>query len=512
MLPGIWALLERSLRIDARSLSPHLVRFGLLVTIYITLCFVNEASGMFGAPGLHFFQSMTFLNLTFMTLFGVSYFSSSITEEKEEETLGLMLMAGISPLGILLGKSGGRLVHGSLLIAAQYPFTLLAVTLGGILTPQIQAVYLAMFAYLAMVAGLGVLCSTLCQTSRAAATRMTILLAVYFLLPLCSGEILRSGRLGPSTWRDVLTWITDVSILSRFEVILASGFQGELFSRQVISNGLVGAGSVVLSWLGLIHVVKNLSPRVPTSSRTLRKRWFWRVMSPGRIRGNPFSWKDFHFSAGGWPAILFRSALYLTFFSGIFALIMTVGQDGSNRWNQGYVILYAVFMIYAITFDAGLLVSRCLHDEVRGQTLTSLALLPELLGEVLYFKLIGSLTVWLPGPLLLACGVAVIPEGLDVTANVFENAGIAFVCVMHLLLVPHAAAVAALYVRWGALALGICASVCSFVVMILSAEFLASPVNAGSSFFVMFGFLLIVVCAGCHLAVRLRAESLAARS
>ena len=34
MFPGAMALLERSLRLDARALIPHLTRFGLMVTIY----------------------------------------------------------------------------------------------------------------------------------------------------------------------------------------------------------------------------------------------------------------------------------------------------------------------------------------------------------------------------------------------------------------------------------------------------------------------------------------------
>src|SRR6185312_9394696 len=101
-------------------------------------------SFMFGAPGLHFFRGIAYLDATFMTLLGVSFFSTAITEEKEEDTLGLMLMAGISPVGILLGKSGSRLIQALLLVTVQYPFMLLAITLGGVTQYQIWCAYVAL--------------------------------------------------------------------------------------------------------------------------------------------------------------------------------------------------------------------------------------------------------------------------------------------------------------------------------------------------------------------------------
>src|SRR5262249_4694747 len=132
MLPGVLALLERSLRVDARALGPHQARFWLMIGIYGTIIYTAAMSATIGAPGLTLFRVVTQLNLVFITLMGIGFFSTAISEEREEDTLGLMLMAGISPLGILMGKSVGRLAQASLLVAVQYPFTLLAVTLGGV--------------------------------------------------------------------------------------------------------------------------------------------------------------------------------------------------------------------------------------------------------------------------------------------------------------------------------------------------------------------------------------------
>ena len=132
MLPGAFALVERSLRIDARTRSTHLLRLGLIAAIYMAFCRAMLNEFLFAAPGLDFFRGIAFLNAIFASVLGIGFFSSVITEEKEEDTLGLMLMAGISPLGILAGKSVGGLWQAMLMIAVQYPFGLLAVTLGGV--------------------------------------------------------------------------------------------------------------------------------------------------------------------------------------------------------------------------------------------------------------------------------------------------------------------------------------------------------------------------------------------
>ena len=94
---------------------------------------------MVGAPGLHFLQEMVWLNLVFITLAGLSYFASAITEEKEEMMLGLLRMTDLNPVAILLGKSTSRLVGALLLLLVQVPFVLLAVTLGGVGLLQIAA-------------------------------------------------------------------------------------------------------------------------------------------------------------------------------------------------------------------------------------------------------------------------------------------------------------------------------------------------------------------------------------
>jgi ABC-type Na+ efflux pump permease subunit len=111
----------------------------------------------------------------------LSYFSSAITEEKEEMTLGLLRMTNLNPLSILLGKSTSRLCGALLLLAAQLPFTLLAVAFGGISTRQIMAAYCTLAAYILLLSNLALLFSVTARRTAAAAFFTGLMLFIYLV-------------------------------------------------------------------------------------------------------------------------------------------------------------------------------------------------------------------------------------------------------------------------------------------------------------------------------------------
>ena len=134
------ALFSRSVREENRSRSPYIARFTLIVIVFFFLYSAYSWYSMSrGAPGLEFFRTLTVINSIFITLAGIAFFSTAITEEKEEGTLGLLRMTKLSPVAILLGKSTSRLFGACLLILAQLPFTLLAVSLGGVTQARREA-------------------------------------------------------------------------------------------------------------------------------------------------------------------------------------------------------------------------------------------------------------------------------------------------------------------------------------------------------------------------------------
>ena len=149
------ALTNRGLRVDQRMLRTYLIRLGYLILIYIMLFFSQQMSRFIGAAGLRLFSNLSYLNFWLITLAGISYFSNSITEEKEDQTLGLLKMAGINSFALLLGKMSPRLLGTAILLTVQFPFTLLSITLGGVTTQQVIAAYCALLAYLILVASIG---------------------------------------------------------------------------------------------------------------------------------------------------------------------------------------------------------------------------------------------------------------------------------------------------------------------------------------------------------------------
>ena len=150
MTSPLLALFARSLREDARARLTYAAR-GIVVGFVLLMAgsfglFARFGSSV-GALGREFFSGLMIFQTVCIAIAGVGYFASAITEEKEEGTLGLLRMTNLNPLSILLGKSTSRLLAALLLLAAPLPFTVLAVTLGGISLGQIAAAYCTLGAF-----------------------------------------------------------------------------------------------------------------------------------------------------------------------------------------------------------------------------------------------------------------------------------------------------------------------------------------------------------------------------
>ena len=94
MFAGTLAMLYRALRLDSRLLRTHLFRVSFAALMYLALCYTWVSSSLVGAPGLKLFETMTYLNLVLISLAGISFFATAISEEKEEDTdFGLLKLA-----------------------------------------------------------------------------------------------------------------------------------------------------------------------------------------------------------------------------------------------------------------------------------------------------------------------------------------------------------------------------------------------------------------------------------
>ena len=179
------ALFMRTLTIDNRHWQNYLIRFIMLVLIGFSLIqylFTAVLNAQMTAPGLGFFTFISFLNLFFITILGVTLFASAITEEKEVDSLNLLLMTGLTPFTMLLSKSTSKLIIALMLIVAQLPFSILSVTLGGISTLQVIAVYITLFAYTFLVCNLALFFSVICKRTYKATTFTFVVFIVFHIL------------------------------------------------------------------------------------------------------------------------------------------------------------------------------------------------------------------------------------------------------------------------------------------------------------------------------------------
>lgn len=517
MLNGAFALLERSLRIDARGRAVHLTRLAFMAAIYVALCFALLQQDRLGAPGMRFFRSIAYLDAIFMSLLGLSFFSMSITEEKEEDTLGLMLMAGISPLGILLGKSGGVLTQALLLFSVQIPFLLLSITMGGVTSLQVWAVTVALFAHLILLSGFGLLCSTLCSNSRAAAKWMCVGLITCFLVSLAARTAsfrmargIVAGVVHGPTWemfRDLLEGLGQVSALLRIEDILATGFGQSLIGTQVVSNVLLG-----ILFAGLAWALFGVAAKKPTTESTSRgllahKRAFFRF-DAGRPQIDPFVWKDFHFVAGGIGALLVRVAFYLGLLIAIGAIH---GMLNPVSQFEDMLIVCQVFLSFAVVVDAAMVLSRAMHDEVREQTLATLLMLPRSSTGIVYCKFAGALLGWLPGPVILLALTLVTEPGRRGFRELLDNHHGGWCVILLFALIPHFAPLVALYVRWGAVPIAIGLTIAAYSGIGVLVQTFMGTMATMERLFMIIAALLLCVCIACHIAVLLRVQAIGER-
>lgn len=423
---GIFALLNQTLRTDSRKLSVHLFLLFFVGFLEFVLLVTVEDRGFRSAAGLFMFEGISWINFWFILLASGSYFSAAISEEKEDDTLGLLKMTGMSPLVLLLGKSTSRLLFALLLLSVQFPFTMLAITLGGVTFDQVIAMYVALASFTILLANLGLFCSLLTRTTAASGGVIVVML---ILLPACwmlgSGilsEIFRYTRTPSTTLimlKDFLNFLYDCTIYARIFEILSSGFSSSVWSTQVWTNLLGGGLLFGASWLLFERYTKETGKRTFTTARydIVKNFRFLRSRYVGRTWTESIFWKDFHFQTGGYSAFILKFCGYGLLFC-VPAVITLVTEIFFGRNNQypdyreiiGYCFLIGA--IYILLFEAVYQSSVMFKREIREQTWSVLVMSPHSLGAITRSKMVAALYSLVPAFFYLLLGAAIVPEGV----------------------------------------------------------------------------------------------------
>jgi ABC-type transport system involved in multi-copper enzyme maturation permease subunit len=515
MLRGTLTLLTRSLRDSARLRRAHAVR---LVSVLVLLGMLIEAhisSGGVGAPGLRLFHSICYLSIALISLAGLGFFASAIAEEKEEGTLGLLKLADLSTLSIVLGKSTSRLAIALVVFVGQIPFALLSITLGGLTAAQVWAAYVAMAAYLVLVANIALVWSVVCNRTSSA----SLLLLLTLLLGLFVAPTLHKSQAGLERDKLVpvgnaamdLVWGTSEffdtnSIFTRVDTILTTGFDEPAVSMQVWTNLAAALVCFVLACLVFNRFTEYVGS-TPGVRGTRVRRWSGRSIRsrPGRL---PLVWKDFYFLAGGPRAVIFKSVLYVLLIAGLFRMydwvwVLSYASFQEAAWFSAVLIAVAELLLCA---------TRIFHSERAEGTLPCLLVLPRSLWSICYGKLTGCLLGSVPTILMFVALFVLLPDSMMREEDFFENFMPA--CMMFLVLL-HLTVFYSLIVRWGALPLAMGTLLLGGTCIVpIVATAVATIYTAGEGPDGAFGPVLYTGCVlsgGLQVAIAVRLRAVAAQ-
>lgn len=455
------ALFSRSMRTDQRLARMHVFRLLFAVIIFFSMMVAHAMTATIGAPGLYFFTPITWVNFGFISLAGVSYFATAISEEKDEATIGLLRMAGISPVAIMLGKSTSRLITALMVLVVQIPFTLLAVTLGGVTPSQIFATYAALAAWMILVANFGLFCSVVATTSARAAGLATIVLGIYlFLLPVLVSTLLAAPSWGGPAWAVSFgNALNESYVPTRIDVILTTGF-GEpvwdyLFSFQSRVDLIVAAAFFAVSWMGFEFFTTDRPVRGGLTGVLIGGGPPMRFVRPGRVWTQPLAWKDFHFLTGGISWIFVKSILYLAA-AGLWAWFEAMDRGRPGFWSAVNLVgrpLMVVAIVGAVV-EMSLCASRIFREEAHGRTLSGLLMLPRSLQEIAWTKVAGCLLSLAPALGVLLIGALFDPDAFADVISALGTLATWYYIGMFISFL-HLTAHLSLVVRWGALPLAL---------------------------------------------------------
>jgi hypothetical protein len=336
----------------------------------------------------------------FIILAGCGWFASAITEEKEDMTLGMLRMTNLNPLSILLGKSTSRLFGALMLLAAQFPFTILAITLGGVSLGQIGAAYCTLGAFLIFLANLALLASVISQRSSGAAGLTIALLILFFaIVPILSFLAHLPAHIGLIT-EDALwvTWLGEAaafallaSPLTRFQEIFQTGFNDRVFGWQAASNLALGVLCFLVAWGTFNYFCDERSESAPVRANGPRKQS--RITRPSRAWAHALAWKDFYFLTGGKAWVIGKFIIYALPIIGVIMVIWN-GDEGRRLMAAGGTAMWISFLLFCI--ELAFAAASLFKTELQGQTLSTLATLPMSMEKIARQKVMGVLPALLP--------------------------------------------------------------------------------------------------------------------
>ena len=305
------ALFSRALRVDARSVLPYSLRCLVLFLVLAMLSLYVANQRVLGAPGHSLWVSLCWMNFVCILIAGPGLFASVISDERTDGTLPLLRLTDLDPVAILAGTSGSRQLSAVLLLIVQLPFAFLSVTLGGVAPAQLLWSFLALGAFLILVANIALFVSVTSKNTRhaASATLSGIFLCLIWHA-LLMAWLRKFDTWLPDSWEmDLLAGLESHSwaVMGRLRELQSVGFAGGLLAPQFWIDLALAAMFFGLAWLVLWAQPPDRTRAVGTGPPRFFAR---RRPRPRPGAGRALAWKDSRFVMGGKRGLLARVAVY----------------------------------------------------------------------------------------------------------------------------------------------------------------------------------------------------------
>jgi hypothetical protein len=325
-------------------------------------------------------------------------------------------MADIGALSILLGKWFPRVIGMLSLIAVQFPFTLLAITLGGVTQAQVNAVYVALLLHLLSIGCYSLLASVYCRNTGTACRVAFSAIFLRWMIPALAGLLatINAGA-APNPLLALLSRANDLGVNSLTARAFDTTFAGSPFPPAAVYWLAESVFVFFLAWMLFEPCTQgDVLSEAPPSVWT---RWMARKQRSNHRRAwtAAISGKDYMLLAGGLRGTCLRFAAYMAIVLTFLGFVSSTGGHLSHNDVGGMLLSFGFGFLALDIIQSSAKVFRV---ELQEQTWSALMMLPKTLNGIAWAKIGGCIVGWWPSLLMIALGGLLVP---NVISSILEG-------------------------------------------------------------------------------------------
>jgi ABC-type transport system involved in multi-copper enzyme maturation permease subunit len=177
-------ILQRELRREARRLRAGAVRFTCSVIGFVAALFLLLSSTGGAGDGRRVFDTLTFLGFVFCIIAGIRVAAGAIADEKRDGTLPLLILTGLQPSEIVIGKFFAVAIPLIQPLLAFIPALAITVLHGGVTGTEVLRAIVVIASSLILSIATGLCVSSFSRRNEHAGRSTFILLAGLLWAPL----------------------------------------------------------------------------------------------------------------------------------------------------------------------------------------------------------------------------------------------------------------------------------------------------------------------------------------